>query len=67
MGLQFVLSPIFHSHKIKDGGYNNSNTNKVSPAQNTPTLQATRRRVRSPVKTGQSDKWSDNRFYLQLC
>ena len=25
---------------IKDGGYNNTNTNKVSPTQNTPALQA---------------------------
>ena len=34
--------PIFHCHKIKDGGYNNiTNTNKVSPAQNTPALQTT--------------------------
>ena len=40
-GLLFLLSPIFHCHKIKDGGYNNTNTNKVSPAQNTPALQAT--------------------------
>ena len=40
--LLFLLSPIFHSHKIKDGGYNNiTNTNKVSPTQNTPALQAT--------------------------
>ena len=41
---RFVLSPIFHCHKIKDGGYNNitnCNRNKVSPTQNTPTLQAT--------------------------
>ena len=29
-GLLFLLSPIFHCHKIKDGGYNNiTNTNKV--------------------------------------
>ena len=34
-------STIFHCHKIKDGGYNNiTNTNKVSPTQNTPVLQA---------------------------
>ena len=32
--------PIFHCHKIKDSGYNNINTNKVSPTQNTPALQA---------------------------
>ena len=33
---------MFHCHKIKDGGYNNiTNTNKVSPTQNTPALQAT--------------------------
>ena len=39
--LLFLLSPIFHCHKIKDGGYNNiTNTNKVSPTQNTPALQA---------------------------
>ena len=41
MELLFLLSPIFHCHKIKDGGYNNiTNTNKVSPNQNTPALQA---------------------------
>ena len=41
-GLLFLLSPIFHCHKIKDGGYSNiTNTNKVSPTQNTPALQAT--------------------------
>ena len=29
-----AISPIFHCHKIKDGGYNNiTNTNKVSPSQ----------------------------------
>ena len=40
-GLLFLLSPIFHCHKIKDGGYNNiTNTNKVSPTQITPALQA---------------------------
>ena len=40
-GLLFLLSPIFHCHKIKDGGYNKiTNTNKVSPTQNTPALQA---------------------------
>ena len=40
-GFLFLLSPIFHCHKIKDGGYNNiTNTNKVSPTQNTPALQA---------------------------
>ena len=33
---------IFHCQKIKDGGYNNiTNTNKVSPTQNTPAVQAT--------------------------
>ena len=37
----FLLSPIFLCHKIKDGGYNNiTNTNKVSPTQNTPALQS---------------------------
>ena len=40
-GLLFLLSPIFHCHKIKDGRYNNiTNTNKVSPTQNMPALQA---------------------------
>ena len=38
---QFLLSLIFLRHKIKDGGYNNTNINKqLSPAQNTPALQA---------------------------
>ena len=38
-----IFSPLFQCHKIKDGGYNNTNTNmnKVSPTQNTPALQAT--------------------------
>ena len=36
-GLLFLLSPIFHCH---NSGYNNTNTNKVSPTQNTPALQA---------------------------
>ena len=40
LGLLFLLSPIFHCHEIKDGGYNNPNTTKVSPTQNTPALQA---------------------------
>ena len=35
-----LLSPIFLCHKIKDGGYNNTNINKLSPDQNTPALQA---------------------------
>ena len=40
-GLLFLLSPIFHCHKIKDGRYNNiTNTNKVSRTQNTLALQA---------------------------
>ena len=39
--LLFLLSPIFLCHKTKDGGYNNTNINKqLSPAQNTPALQA---------------------------
>ena len=34
-------APIFHCHKIKVGGYNNiTNTNKVSPTQNTSAVQA---------------------------
>ena len=40
----FLLSPIFHCHKIKDGGYSHfeheRNTNKVSPTQNTGTCTA---------------------------
>ena len=36
LGLLFLLSPIFHCHKIKDGSYNTTNTNKVSLTQNTP-------------------------------
>ena len=36
-----LLSLIFLRHKIKDGGYNNTNINKqLSLAQNTPALQA---------------------------
>ena len=39
--LLFLLSLLFLRHKIKDGGYSNTNTyNKLSPAQNTPALQA---------------------------
>ena len=39
-GLQFLLSLIFLRHN-KDGGYNSTNINKqLSPAQNTPALQA---------------------------
>ena len=40
-GLLFQLSPIFLCHKIKDGGCNNTNMNKLSPTQNTPALEAT--------------------------
>ena len=38
-----IFSPLFQCHKIKDGGYNNTNTNmnKVSPTQNMPALRAT--------------------------
>ena len=37
----FLLSVIFLRHKIRDGGYNNTNINKqLSLAQNTPALQA---------------------------
>ena len=40
-GLLFSLSLIFLRHKIKDGGYNNTNiNNQLLPAQNTPALQA---------------------------
>ena len=47
-----TLRPIFHCHKIKDGGYNNiTNTHKVSPTQNTPGLQATKNQE---MKTGNS-------------
>ena len=39
--LLFLLSLIFLRHN-KDGGYNSTNINKqLSPAQNTPALQAT--------------------------
>ena len=42
-GLLFLLSQIFLSHKIKDGGYNNTNINKqLSLAQNKSALQASR-------------------------
>ena len=47
-------------HKIKDGGYNNiTNTNKVSPAQNTPALQARRTRLDS---LGSLDSLRKNRL-----
>ena len=40
LGLLFLLSLIFLRHN-KDGGYNSTNINKqLSPAENTPTLQA---------------------------
>ena len=39
---RFLLYLIFLRHNIKDGGYNSTKTTKqLSPAQNTPTLQAT--------------------------
>ena len=39
--LRVTISALLNlCHKIKDGGYNNANTNKVSPNQNTPALQA---------------------------
>ena len=41
--LLFLLSPIFLCQKIKDGGNNNTNMNKLSPTQNTPGLQASPR------------------------
>ena len=51
-----ILSPshlIFLCHKINDGGYNNiTNTNNVSPTQNTPALQA-----RSRLKQALSKWW----------
>ena len=63
------LSPIFHCHKIKDGGYNNvTNTNKVSPTQNTPALQATSNlppTSRSSSPTSLTRKLYDL-FYRQL-
>ena len=40
-GLLFLLSLIFLSHEIKDGGCNNTNMDKLLPTQNTPALQAT--------------------------
>ena len=40
-GLLFLLSLIFLRYKIKDGGYNDTNIKEqLSPAQNTPALQA---------------------------
>ena len=53
--LLFLLSPIFLCHKIKDGGNNNTNMNKLSPTQNTPGLQASPRatlhNVRASVRS----------------
>ena len=47
-GLLFLL---FLSHKIKDGGYNNTNINKqLSPAQNKSALQASRLMVANTVE-----------------
>ena len=38
-----MLKLIFLRHNIKDGGYNSTNIKKqLSPAQNTPKLQATK-------------------------
>ena len=46
LGLLFLLSLIFLRHN-KDGGYNSTNINKqLSPAQNTPALQA----IQLPLK-----------------
>ena len=41
-----LLSPIFHCHKIKDGGYNNIT---ISPTQNTPALQANNHGTQSTI------------------
>ena len=45
----------FYCHKIKDGGNNNTNMNKLSPTQNTPGLQASPRatlhNVRASVRS----------------
>ena len=42
-----MLKLIFLRHNIKDGGYNSTNINKqLSPAQNTPAMQATLHRSR---------------------
>ena len=35
---QRLLSPIFFCHKIKDGGYNKTNMNKLSSTQNMSAL-----------------------------
>ena len=44
--LLFLLSLIFFRHN-KDGGYNSTNINRqLSPAQNTPALQATLNKTR---------------------
>ena len=41
---------IFQCHKIKDGGYNNiTNTNEVSPTQNTPALEANKNSCQSEL------------------
>ena len=42
-----LLSPIFLCHKIKDGSYKSTNIDKLSPAQNTPALQAIINHVQS--------------------
>ena len=38
----YIYPPQSSTVKIKDGGYNNTNTKKVSPTKNTPALQDTR-------------------------
>ena len=42
-GLLFLISPIFVCHKVKDGGYNNTNMDRVSRTQNTPALRTSLR------------------------
>ena len=52
LGLLFVLSLIFLRHN-KDGGYNSTNINKqLSPAQNTPALQASYEGVDKRICSG---------------
>ena len=55
------LSPIFLCHKIKDGGYNNTNMNKLSPTQGTPALQASRWTVTQSIYL-----WSLNLIWIIL-
>ena len=60
--------PIFLCRKIKDGGYNNTNTvNKVWPTQNTPALQAKRRSDIASAKFVANWTESATSLYLIRC